>query len=190
MPAVAKTTDAAVVAAARTLVERVGADGLSMQAVASAVGVRAPSLYKRFPDRGALIDAVAEAAVADLHAALAAADRAARTPAEALAAMARAYRAFARRSPKGYGLLFTDRGAHAAPAVDSRAAAVAPVLARLSGLVGEQHALSAARLLTAWLHGFVSMELAGAFRLGGDIDDAFAFGLTVLLDGITHWRSA
>jgi hypothetical protein len=43
--------------------------------------------------------------------------------------------------------------------------------------------------LTSWLHGFVSMELAGAFRLGGDIDAAFDFGLTVLLDGVTHWRS-
>lgn len=189
MPAIAKTSDDQVVRAARKVIERVGADGLSMQAVAAVVGVRAPSLYKRFPDRGAVVDAVAELAIGELRDAVAAADRDARTPATALAAMARAYRAFARRSPRVYGLLFTDRGAHAAPAVDSRATAVAPVLARLEGLVGAQHALSAARLLTSWLHGFVSMELAGAFRLGGDIEAAFDFGLTVLLDGVTHWRS-
>lgn len=32
-------------------------------------------------------------------------------------------------------------------------------------------------MIVAWAHGFVSMELAGAFRLGGDVDDAFTFGI-------------
>jgi hypothetical protein len=36
----------------------------------------------------------------------------------------------------------------------------------------------------AWLHGFVSIEQAGLFRLGGDIDAAFEEGLAALLDGI------
>jgi hypothetical protein len=38
--------------------------------------------------------------------------------------------------------------------------------------------------VTAWLHGFVSVEQAGLFRLGGDIDPAFDEGLATLLDGI------
>ena len=36
---------------------------------------------------------------------------------------------------------------------------------------------TAARTVTAWAHGFVTMELAGAFRLGGDVDRAFAYGV-------------
>jgi Tetracyclin repressor-like, C-terminal domain len=44
--------------------------------------------------------------------------------------------------------------------------------------------MSAARLLMAFLHGFVSMELAGAFRLGGSVDDAFAFALDAILAGL------
>jgi hypothetical protein len=32
-----------------------------------------------------------------------------------------------------------------------------------------------------WAHGFISMELAGAFRLGGDVDAAFEFGLRRLV---------
>jgi hypothetical protein len=38
--------------------------------------------------------------------------------------------------------------------------------------------------MTAFCHGFVSMELAGAFRLGGDIDHAFAEGIETVLAGI------
>ena len=37
----------------------------------------------------------------------------------------------------------------------------------------------------AWAHGFVSMELAGAFRLGGDLDKAYAFGVDAILAGVS-----
>jgi hypothetical protein len=50
-------------------------------------------------------------------------------------------------------------------------------------LVGPDRALEAARTLVAWSHGFVSMELAGAFRLGGDVDAAFGFGADAVLRG-------
>jgi AcrR family transcriptional regulator len=43
------------VAAGRRILEAEGFDGLTMQRVAMAVGVRAPSLYKRIPSRGALL---------------------------------------------------------------------------------------------------------------------------------------
>ena len=51
-------------------------------------------------------------------------------------------------------------------------------------LVGETHALDAARTLTAWMHGFTSMELAGAFRLGGEVDAAWEFGLDRVVAGL------
>lgn len=47
-------------------------------------------------------------------------------------------------------------------------------------LVGEDDALEAARLVTAWATGFLTMELSGAFRLGGDLDEAFEYGLARL----------
>jgi hypothetical protein len=52
-------------------------------------------------------------------------------------------------------------------------------------LVGEEAALEAARLLTAWATGFIQMELAGAFRLGGDVDRAFEYGLVRLRRALT-----
>ena len=51
-------------------------------------------------------------------------------------------------------------------------------------LVGRARALEAARLLTAFAHGFVSMELAGAFRLGGDVDEAYRFAIDSIVEGL------
>ena len=84
----AKTSDEAIVAAAREIVAESGATELSMQAVAEAVRVRAPSLYKRFPSRDALLDAVALGGLAELGAKLERAGRG-RVGVGALEAMAR-----------------------------------------------------------------------------------------------------
>jgi hypothetical protein len=59
-------------------------------------------------------------------------------------------------------------------------------VAAAAGLGGPEQALERARLVVAWAHGFVSMELAGAFRLGGDVDAAFDFGIDRLTDALTR----
>ena len=60
-----------------------------------------------------------------------------------------------------------------------------PIVAATARLAGERDALANARTIVAWAHGFVSMELAGAFRLGGDLDAAYAAGIEVILAGIS-----
>ena len=61
----------------------------------------------------------------------------------------------------------------------------APLIRAASALVGDDDALDAARLFTAWATGFLQMELSGAFRLGGDVDRAFDYGLRRLIAGLT-----
>jgi hypothetical protein len=39
-------------------------------------------------------------------------------------------------------------------------------------------------MVVAWIHGFVSMELAGAFRLGGDVQVAFDYGLERIIAAV------
>ena len=170
MPTPERTTLAAIVEAGRELLELGGPAKVTMQAVADRVGVRAPSLYKRVRDREALLQLVAEATVDDLGARLAASGG-------SLIALARAYRAFAHARPEVFRLIYSVAGSP-----DALTRASAPVLAAARDAVGEDRALDEARLLTAWATGFVSMELSGAFRLGGDVDEAFEYGLTRLAE--------
>jgi AcrR family transcriptional regulator len=145
-----------------------------MQSVAERVGVRAPSLYKRVRDRQELLALVVAASVEDLTARLVAQDQA--DPRVRLIAIAGALRTFAHEHPVGYTLVF---GAHGAPRPEPAAARanVQPLLEAVSALTTPEHALDAARLLTAWATGFLTMELADRLRLGGDIDAAWSWGL-------------
>jgi hypothetical protein len=52
-------------------------------------------------------------------------------------------------------------------------------------LAGDEHALEAARTLTAWTAGFISMELNGSFQLGGDPQSAWEFGLDAITAAIS-----
>lgn len=173
MPTPNRTTNEEVVTAAQEVLEDGGLAGLTMQAVAARVGVRAPSLYKRFHDRDALISAVVVVTIDEL------ADRL-ESASPDLRGLADAYRAFAHERPEAFRLVFTPYARE-----DELRRSAAPVLRAAANLVGEEDALAAARLFTAWATGFLQMELAGAFRLGGDVDEAFSYGLERLRAGLS-----
>ena len=164
MPTPPRTSIEAITAAAGQILETRGLPGLTMQAVAQSVGVKAPSLYKHVADRDELVQLVTDAAAIGLAGHLAAEDN--------LASLARGLRAWATAHPQSYRLVFSGLGS-----TEVAAAAGAPVLGIARALAGEANALPAARLITAWATGFISMELAGAFQLGGDVDEAFEYGI-------------
>lgn len=183
MPTPPKTSLPAIVAAGRRILEAEGLEALTLQAVAWAVGVRAPSLYKRIDGRGDLVRRISTDAAAELGAALAAAASTG-DPAEDLRAMAQAARGFARANPRAYALLFSPLP-DAWRADERLNIDIAGLIVRAAGdLAGPENATEAARTVVAWVHGFVTMELAGAFRLGGDIDRAFDFGIDRIARGL------
>jgi AcrR family transcriptional regulator len=182
-PAPSRTSVDAIVAAARRILERDGLTAVTMRSVAEAVGVQGPSLYKRVPDRAALVRAVADGVVDDLARTLAGATET-RDPHTDLRSVAAAYREFVHRNPNGYRLLFADLPAGAGPDPAALAALAEPIVKAMTALSGSSDALESARTFVAWAHGFVSMELAGAFRLGGDLDAAYAFGIESILAGV------
>lgn len=176
MPTPEKTSVDEIVSAARVLLEQDGLAGLTMQAVAHRVGVRAPSLYKRVQSRDRLIQLVAEATLTEL---------AARLDASAsFALIADSYRAFSQERPAAFHLVMMPGAGVPVAGTEFGAAASAPLLALARELAGDDHALEAARTLTAWATGFISMELNGSFRLGGDVEDAWKFGLTRIVESI------
>lgn len=176
MPTPARTSIEAIIAAGRRALAEDGLEGLTMQRVAHEVGVRAPSLYKHVRNRAELVRLVIEDVLRDLDAALEDAATSGQ-PRDDLRALARAFRRFAHANPNAYGLLFSRVPEEFAP--DSRLVetASAPIMRTAASLAGPERALPAARTITAWATGFVRMELAGGFQLGGDVDDAFEYGI-------------
>jgi AcrR family transcriptional regulator len=187
VPTPARTSVEGIIAAGRTILDGEGLDGLTMQRVASAVGVRAPSLYKRVRDRAALVRLVANDVALELTRVLEAA-AAHGDPRQDLRAIAVAFRAWALSHPNAYHLLF-DRppeGERIDPDVNVRSSEA--LLRTAAALAGEDHALEAARTVVAWATGFLNMELSGAFRLGGDVGNAFDYGIDRITKAIAPKR--
>ena len=97
-----------------------------------------------------------------------------------LTELAHAVRAFAYACPDEYRLIFAPTCETTRPEPEALTHSVGPLLRITTELAGPDSALDAARTVTAWATGFIGMELAGAFRLGGDIDRAYEFGITRL----------
>ena len=175
MPTPSRTSPAEIVAAGRRILEAEGFDGLTMQQVAVAVGVRAPSLYKRIKGRAELVRLIAADVVEELSRTL---DAAAGSgdPRRDLAAIATAFRAFALSNPEAYALLFRRLPEAEQTEIDLTSPGFAALFRTVEAIAGHGDQLEAARTVVAWANGFVSMELAGAFRMGGSVDRAFAFG--------------
>lgn len=176
MPTPARTSQDDIVTAGRAILEAEGVDAVTMQRVATAVGVRAPSLYKRVRSRSDLVRLVIEDLARDLAQAVGGVGRSG-DPGRDLAALATAFRAFAHAHPRSYNLLFGPLPEDWRPALSTLAPVNEPILEIAGRIAGPERSLEAARTVAAWAHGFVSMELAGAFRLGGDVDAAFAYGI-------------
>jgi AcrR family transcriptional regulator len=67
---VAVPTAHRIIAAARRLLDREGADAVTMRRIADAVGITAMAIYRHYPDRAAVLNALADQGFAELAAAL------------------------------------------------------------------------------------------------------------------------
>jgi AcrR family transcriptional regulator len=182
MPTPDRTSLAAIVLAACQLLETEGLTGLTMHAVAGRVGVRTPSLYKRVQSRDALIQLVAEATLTALGKRMATGG--------SLVEVADILRAFGHERPSAFRLVMTPPAG--TPVTDPAVAAAAsePLLRAAAELAGAEYALEAARTVTAWATGFISMELNGTFQLGGDVERAWDFGVTRIVAAVTADRAS
>ncbi len=179
MPYPAKLTPELIISQAQTLLDTGGEAALNMRPLAAALGVQASSLYRHFPDRGALLHALADAVSADFNPVLQAAS-AGQPPRAALRAAAEAYLAYARASPHRYGLLLSPR-----PLALAQPGPGKDLWNTVLGLVGALSRVpdDSARTVALWafLHGFLMLERSGQFGQSGP-RGGFEVGLTALLD--------
>lgn len=181
MPTPAKTSQDQLVGIALSLIEAGGADAATIAAVAQAAGVKGPSLYKHFADRESLLRAAEIAILYELEAYLRRRTKGANA-CDRLWSMAYAYRRWGNQHPHRYGMLYRSDISQDEELVAACRFAAAPLFEDLEAAgVSEAMLLPLSRTLVAFLHGFVSMEIAKAFWLGGSVDEAFEAALGTIL---------
>jgi len=147
------------------LMEHVDADGLSLRAVASALGVKAPSLYRYFPDKEALEVAVAEEILTIMLGEFQTVSTIA-DPATRYRRMTEVYLRFARERFRLYAFVMQNRhperyGSGAGKAIWNL------LLEAASGVSGQPDDTAAAVATWAFLHGYATLEHSGAFGPSG-----------------------
>ncbi|MEU8900349.1 TetR/AcrR family transcriptional regulator [Nocardia sp. NPDC048505] len=148
----------ALVRAAVELLEEGGSADLSLRAAARRAGVSTAAPYRHFPDRDALLSAVAAVGYRELAEQLVAAHPARATP-ESLAVVAKAYVRFALSRPGMFRVMFAD------PAIPERDAAAAAIRDYVEMIVqqafpeSEPEPLAAA--VWALVHGLAFLHLDG-----------------------------
>ena len=163
---------AQLVATARDILEAEGPEALTMRRLAEAVGIRAPSIYKHFPDKRTLEAAVIDDALRELGTELheAVGDGRRRSAGANLLAT---YRKAARLRPNLYRL------ATAGPLPR------ADLTPGLEAWAGEPFFLVTgdpfqAQALWAFAHGMVILELDGRFPADSELDRTWAAGAAAL----------
>jgi AcrR family transcriptional regulator len=159
-------------AAVRLLSEE-GAAALTVRRVAEAVNCSTTLLYSLFGGKDGLANELYLEGFARIQAELEAAARRRNAPQglARIAAYACAYRAFARRNPAYYQVMFGDAIAGFVPPAESRRRAWESLAVLIEafrqcmddGLLPASDPKAAARLLWAAMHGAVSLELKGYY---------------------------
>jgi AcrR family transcriptional regulator len=165
----------AIVNAALTYLDRDGWDALTINALATQLGTKGPSLYNHVDSLDDLRHTVRMRVVGDIIEMLNTVGQG-RTRDDAVMAMASAYRSYAHHHPGRYSA-FTRMplGGDDPDFTDATRAAAAPVIAVLAsyGLDGED-AFHAALEFWSALHGFVLLEMTGVMNGIVDTDTVFS----------------
>lgn len=174
---------AAVVEAAAKLVDEEGVEQLSLGRLAEKLGIRTPSLYNHVAGLPGLRHELALYSARDLLAHLTRASIG-KSHAEAIRALADAYRAYARQYPGRYALTLE------APTEDKQMAAIAEEILEVIWAVlrpynlGEENTIHAIRSLRSIVHGFVSLEVAGGFAMPVKLDESFHWLIDLFIAGL------
>ncbi len=151
-----------------------------MRALAKSLSVKAPSLYRYYPDKTSLERDAVEFGNRLLLGSLQRATRAAAREDLYLAA-GEAYRRFAKSKPHLYSLMMEKRLVYP-PTSESGKMLWEFVLAMVRQASGDMNETARAVALWSFMHGFVTLEQAGRFGASGPMD-GFALGVRALSAG-------
>jgi AcrR family transcriptional regulator len=172
MPRAGLTPDA-VVEAAAAVADKDGLEAVTLARLAADLGVRPPSLYKHVDGLDAIRRALAVKGVTEANRRIQQATIG-KARDEAMFALAHAYWQFARDRPGLYAASLRAARPGEKDVAAAGEALLGTVLSVLSGYgVKGDDALHATRGLRAIIHGFVSLDAAGGFRLKLNLNESF-----------------
>jgi AcrR family transcriptional regulator len=181
MPFPSKTTPETIVQTAIELLEIHGLEALSTRTLAQACGIKAPSLYRYFPDRSSLLHAIAAVAAQNLDAQLLGIQL---EPKPALHQAATIYLGFAQQHPALYELLMQPQPSTGAPKKLWNT-----FLALVGKITGNPDDTANAVAFWAFLHGYATLERNGTFGASG-AQGALFVGLETWLAGLETKKDA
>lgn len=152
--------------AATDLLDHAGLEGVTLRAVGAAAGVSHNAPYKHFPDKEALLAAVAANELRALDASMRRIASMSADPLERLRAVAREHIAWAIRHPRRFRLVFGswsrhDDDLHLAASAARLTLLDAVATAQQSEAIRQAEPEQVAALLMATAHGAVDMYLSG-----------------------------
>jgi AcrR family transcriptional regulator len=168
------------------LIENSDAEHLSLREVAREVGVSAPAVYRHFPDKAALLTALAQEGLERLGVAQHAAAAQAGGGADGFNASGRAYVRFALKHPALFRLImsYTPLIDHFAVPEDNVSSPMRLLRETVAALApeGTEPAVMRAVALRAWsqVHGLAMLMLDGQVLPDDELIDA-------VIDGTTMW---
>ena len=166
-------TKASVVASGAALADETGWEALTLAALAEQLGVRQPSLYKHVAGLPALRREIQLLALRELQAVTTQA-AIGRSGADAVEAIAVAYREYAKANPGRYAASVVAPPSEDPDLYETAAGLLATVTAVLDGFgLRGTDAIDAVRGLRALMHGFVTLELSGGYALPFDLDESY-----------------
>jgi AcrR family transcriptional regulator len=180
MPYPSKTGRQQILSAAMKLLARNGLRGVTVRAVASSLKIAPNALYRYFPDRKRLEEAVAAEAALRLHAVLLKATSRAHTGEQRIRMLAGTYMRFASEQHLLYEALAVPRPATGQDAVGPERLWQFAV-EQVSRISGERAAPEATVALWAFLHGMAALQSANAFDEEKPFS-SFEFGLQAWMD--------
>jgi AcrR family transcriptional regulator len=194
MPRAGLTPEGVIDAAAR-IADAEGLEAVTLARLAAELGVRPPSLYKHVDGLDAIRRGLGLRGITEANRRIQLAT-VGKSCDDALFALADAYWQFARERPGLYAASVRAAKPGEKEIAAASDALLGTVLAVLSGYgVRDADALHATRGLRAIIHGFVSLDAAGGFRLKLDLEESFrrllaAFARDLDTRGKVQWPVA
>jgi len=162
-----------VIQAAADLADASGLEEVTLATLAARLGIRSPTLYHYVNGLDGLRRELALLGTRELARTLGQAVMG-RSGAEAIEALALAYRAFAHAHPGLYTAGLRAADPEDIALLEAQAEVVEIALRVLTATQpGREEAIHTVRILRSMLHGFIALETNGGFGLPQDIDETF-----------------